>query len=64
MAITVTTLVWQRTSQEIDGPRSDSYLRIIITHRQQQTAQYPDIRVETGGSHIPNMIYCVHFRLF
>lgn len=39
-------------------------LRIVVAHRQQQTTQNPDIRVKACCSHIPHIIYYIHFGLF
>lgn len=58
-----TTEKCQGNHREIDGALGFYYLRIVITHRQQQTAQYANIRVQTGCSHIPNVVYSVHFKL-
>lgn len=36
------------------------YLRVIIAHRQKQTAQYPDIGVEASSGHVPYVIDYIH----
>lgn len=53
----------KRHSSGIRRTRPGHYLRIVATHRQQQTAQYTDIRVKASGGHIPYVIDDIHLRL-
>lgn len=51
-------VVLERTENRRSPQRQ--YLRVIIAHRQKQTAQYPYIGVEASSGHVPYVIDYIH----